>query len=398
MRLSFDDDAEQFRAELVAWLESNAPSDEAQEDHKTSSGHLPEWARAWQRKLFDNGWLVPGWPPELGGRNATPVQTMVYFEELSARRIPRALNPQGIGIVAPSILDHGTEAQKERYLLPTLRGEITWCLGMSEPDAGSDLASLRTRAVPDGDEWVVSGQKVWTSGAHDADVCFCFVRTEPDAPKHKGISVLIINMSSPGITCRPLPELVEPDYADFNEVFFDSVRVPGDALVGDRGQGWAISMTSLGHERGMLWIGQQTFLQREVESLIALGRARPALGADPIFRDAVASLWIDAQAMKVMGYRGFAKFASGRAAPEHSLLKLFASEARRRLQLVASEAIGAEAYDRSSLTEVTDVRPGTYAEGYLRSFAHTIAGGTSEIQRNIIAERVLGLPRGGVQK
>jgi alkylation response protein AidB-like acyl-CoA dehydrogenase len=394
MRLRFDDDAEAFRAELGAWLDANAPTEEAQQDIKTSSGHLPQWARDWQRKLYGDGWLVPGWPPELGGRNATPVQTMVYFEELSARRIPRALNPQGLGIVAPSILDVGSEAHKERYLVPTLRGEITWCIGMSEPDAGSDLAGLRTRAVLDGDEWVVNGQKVWTSGAHDANVCFCFVRTEPDAPKHKGISVLIIDMQTPGITCRPLPELVDPDYADFNEVFFDNVRVPADALVGDRGQGWPIASTSLGHERGMLWIGQQTFLQREVEALIELGKARPSLGADPAFRDAIADLWIDAQAMKVMGYRGFAKFAQGRAAPEHSLLKLFSAEARQRLQLVATEALGADAFDREALSAVSEIRSRSYAEGYLWSFAHTIAGGTSEIQRNIIAERVLGLPRG----
>jgi alkylation response protein AidB-like acyl-CoA dehydrogenase len=394
MRLSFDEEAEAFRAELVAWLEANAPSREIRlSEKKTSSGHLPQWARDWQRTLFDNGWLVPGWPPELGGRNATPVQTMVYFEELSTRDIPRALNPQGLGIVAPSILDHGTDEQKERYLLPTLRGEITWCLGMSEPDAGSDLAGLRTRAVLDGDEWVVNGQKVWTSGAHDSDVCFCFVRTEPDASKHKGISVLIVDMDTPGITCRPLPELTDPDYADFNEVFFDNVRVPTSALVGERGQGWSISMTSLGHERGMLWITQQTMLAREVEALVALGRRRPEIGADPLFRDAVASLWIDTEAMKVMGYRGFAKFAHGRAAPEHSLLKLFGSEARRRLALVAAEAVGAEAYDRSVLAPVAEVKQVSYGDSYLWSFAHTIAGGASEIQRNIIAERVLGLPR-----
>ncbi|MFL6239843.1 MAG: acyl-CoA dehydrogenase family protein [Actinomycetes bacterium] len=393
MRLRFDDDAEAFRAELDAWLDANAPHEDAQQDIKTSSGHLPQWARDWQRKLYDNGWLVPGWPPELGGRNATPVQTMVYFEELSRRRVPRALNPQGLGIVAPSILDFGTDAQKERYLVPTLRGEITWCLGMSEPDAGSDLAGLRTHAALDGDAWVVNGQKVWTSGAHDANYCFCFVRTEPDAPKHKGISVLIIDMATPGITCRPLPELVDPEYADFNEVFFDNVRVPADALVGERGQGWPIASTSLGHERGMLWIGQQTFLQREVEALIELGRARPEIGTDPSFREAVASLWIDATAMKVMGYRGFAKFAQGRAAPEHSLLKLYGAEARQRLQRVASDALGAQAFDRSALSNVAEVRAHSYGEGYLWSFGQTIAGGTSEIQRNIIAERVLGLPR-----
>jgi alkylation response protein AidB-like acyl-CoA dehydrogenase len=394
MRLRFDDEAEAFRAELVEWLEANAPAPEVRRaERKSSSGHLPQWARDWQRKLFDAGWLVPGWPPELGGRNATPVQTMVYFEEFSRRDIPRALNPQGLGIVAPSILDFGTDEQKERYLLPTLRGEITWCLGMSEPNAGSDLAALRTRARLDGDVWIVDGQKVWTSGAHDADVCFCFVRSEPDAPKHKGLSVLIIDMDTPGITCRPLPELTDPDNADFNEVFFDGVRVPASALIGERGQGWSIANTSLGHERGMLWIGQQVMLAREVEALVELGKQRPDIGTDPLFRDAVASLFIDAETMKVMGYRGFAKFAQGRAAPEHSLLKLFSSESRRQLARVATDAVGAEAFDRNVLTRVYEIKPGSYAETYLWLFSGTIAGGASEIQRNIIAERVLGLPR-----
>jgi alkylation response protein AidB-like acyl-CoA dehydrogenase len=205
--------------------------------------------------------------------------------------------------------------------------------------------------------------------------------------------VLLIDMSTPGITCRPLPELVDPEYADFNEVFFDNVRVPADALVGERGHGWPIASTSLGHERGMLWIGQQSFLEREVEALLEIGRDRPDLGADPLFRDAVASLWIDAQTMKVMGYRGFAKFAHGRAAPEHSLLKLFSAEGRQRLQLVATDFLGAEAFDRDALATVSEIRGRSYAEGYFWSFSGTIAGGTSEIQRNIIAERVLGLPR-----
>ena len=393
MRLSYDAEAEAFRADLGAWLDANAPSAEESAEPKRSSAHLPDWARRWQRRLFDAGWLVPGWPPELGGRNATPVQTMVYFEELSRRGLKRALNPQGLGIVAPSLHDHGTPEQQARWLLPTLRGEITWCLGMSEPGAGSDLAALRTRAVLQDDGWHVDGQKVWTSGAHDADWCFCFVRTEPDAPKHRGLSVLVIDMRSAGITCRPLPELSDPGHADFNEVFFDDVVVPADALVGERGQGWKISMTSLGHERGMLWIGQQVELERDVESLASIAADSPDLRADAAFTDALVDLWVDAQTMKVMGYRGFAKFAQGQAAPEHSILKLFGSEAQRRLSLLATEAIGAEAFDRSAVAPVVTVRPGSWADSYFWSFAQTIAGGTSEIQRNIIAERLLGLPR-----
>src|SRR3982074_1549145 len=211
MRLRFGDSEEAFRAEFVAWVEANVPPPDALHQQKLSSAHLTDIARDWQRRLFDAGWLVPGWPPELGGRNATPTEQMIYFEEIARRQIPRSLNPQGLSIIAPSIIDFGDEVQKERLALPTLRGEITWCLGMSEPGAGSDLASLATRAVRDGDKFVVNGQKVWTSGAHHADWCLCFVRTDADAPKHRGISALVIDMRSPGITCRLLPELTDPD-------------------------------------------------------------------------------------------------------------------------------------------------------------------------------------------
>ena len=232
MRLQYAPEDEAFRAELVEWLEANTPRRQMDEEPKQSSAHMPDWARVWQRQLFDNGWLVPGWPPALGGRNATPMQQMIYFEELSRRDIARSANPQGLGIIAPSINDYGTDAQKERFLLPTLRAEIAWCLGMSEPDAGSDLASLKTRATLVGDEFVVDGQKVWTSGAHHADWCLCFVRTDPDAPKHKGISALIIDMQTPGVERRPFAELSDPDHCDFNEVFFNSARVPAANLLG----------------------------------------------------------------------------------------------------------------------------------------------------------------------
>ena len=396
MRLGYDDAAESFRAELVGWLTDNLPSDELRAEPKLSSAHLPPWAKDWQRRLFDAGWLVPGWPPELGGRNATPVQTMVYFEELARRRIPRALNPQGLGIVAPSILDHGTDEQRDRYVLPTLRGEITWCLGMSEPNAGSDLASLATRAEmsADGSTFTVNGQKVWTSGAHHADYCLCFVRTDPTAKKHRGISVLIVDMKTDGITCRPLPELTDADYSDFNEVFFSDVVVPAENLLGELNTGWSISMTSLAHERGMLWIGQQTQIERSVEALVETARNdHPHLLEDATFRDAVASLYVDGQAMKFLGYRGFAKFAQGRAAPEHSILKLFGSETERRLYLVATDYLGPAAFDRREPVAGDPFREGSWADQYLRSFSNTIAGGTSEIQRNIIAERLLGLPR-----
>jgi len=210
VKLQYDADTEQFRRELVAWLEANGPPDEERlAEPVRSSAHMPGWARAWQRRLFDAGWLVPGWPPELGGRNATPVQQLVYFEEMARLPMQRSTNIQGLTIIAPSILDYGNDAQKERWLLPTMRAEISWCLGMSEPGAGSDLAALTTRAERSGADWLVNGQKVWTSGAADSDYCFCFVRTDPNLPKHRGISVLIIDMRSPGVDVRPLPELTD---------------------------------------------------------------------------------------------------------------------------------------------------------------------------------------------
>jgi alkylation response protein AidB-like acyl-CoA dehydrogenase len=396
MRLRYAPEDEAFRAELDAWLDEHQPSEERIREPKQSSAHMPPWARAWQRALFDAGWLVPGWPPELGGRNATPTQQMIYFEEMSSRDILRSANPQGLGIIAPSIHDYGTPEQQERFLVPTLRAEISWCLGMSEPGAGSDLASLKTRAELVDDEFVVNGQKVWTSGAHHADWCLCFVRTDRDAPKHQGISALIVDTSSPGIERRPFPELSEPNLCDFNEVFFSDVRVPKENLVGPLNGGWPITQGSLAHERAMLWINYAYDVQRMVRALVALGKTegsdgRP-LGENAHFRDAVAGFYVDAQALMTMGYRGFSKFLKGKAAPEHSLLKLYGSEALQASLLFGAEALGLDALDLDQYGP-SMWREGAWAIQYLRSFSATIPGGTSEIQRNIIAERVLGLPR-----
>jgi alkylation response protein AidB-like acyl-CoA dehydrogenase len=396
VRLRYGEAEEQFRRDLDAWLDEHAPPPEVVRQPKQSSADLPQWARQWQRTLFDHGWLVPGWPPELGGRNASPAEQMIYFEELSKRDIHRSLNPQGIGIVAPSIKDYGTPEQQERFLVPTLRAEIAWCIGMSEPGAGSDLAALSTRAVLDGDHFVVNGQKVWTSGAHHADWCLCFVRTDPDAPKHKGISALIIDMKTPGVECRPFPELSEPDYYDFNEVFLTDVVVPRDNLVGELNKGWPITQGSLAHERAMLWIDYAYLVDRGVGELIGLGdRAAPDGGVlrdDPRFRDQVAGFYIDAQALSLLGYRGFAKFMRGRASPEHSLLKLYGSETLQKCLAAGAEALGPDGLDMAILGP-SMWRDGSWATQWLRSFSGTIPGGTSEIQRNIIAERVLGLPR-----
>src|ERR1700753_4207914 len=252
VQLTFDSDVEEFRAEFSAFLDENLPPASETLERPRSVSHMPQWARRWQRLLFDNGWLLPGQPPEFGGRNATVVQQFVHLEELCRRRIYHSLNPQGVNIVAASLLTFGSDEQKHRWAVPILRAEITASLGMSEPSAGSDLASLRTRAVLDDGHFVVNGQKVWTSGAHDADVLLTFVRTNPDVPKHKGISALLIPTDTPGVTRRPFADICGQDNLDFNEVFFEDVKVPAENLVGPLNQGWRVANGSLGHERQIM--------------------------------------------------------------------------------------------------------------------------------------------------
>jgi alkylation response protein AidB-like acyl-CoA dehydrogenase len=393
VRLTFGDEVEAFRQEFLAWLADNRPTDdEMAAEPAVSSAHLPDWARRWTRRMFDAGWLVPGWPPDRGGRNAGPVETLVYMEELTKAGIPRTTNPQGLGIVAPSILDYGSEAQIRDYAMPILRGERAACLGMSEPGAGSDLASLSTRAVLDGDRFVINGQKVWTSGANYADFCFLFCRTDPDAPKHKGISVVLVHMDTPGITVRPLAQIAKPEHPDLNEVFFADVVVPTENLVGQMNNGWAMASGSLAHERGMVWLSSVMTLEDDVASVLAeapaeLERLAPAERA--IVADGLVASIIDSAAARCMGYRGFAKLVRGGSAPEQALMKAFTSEARQRLALRAAELSGDHAVDIGP----SGTNDESWIERFFTSFGGTIAAGSSEIQRNIIAEKILGLPR-----
>ncbi|MEE2852916.1 MAG: acyl-CoA dehydrogenase family protein [Actinomycetota bacterium] len=394
MQLTFDAEVEAFRAEFVAFLDAHLPSEAEAFLRPQSSSDVPEWARRWQRLLFDSGWLQPGNPPEFGGRNATLLQQYVYHEELSRRRIYQSFNPQGVGIIAASLLSFGTPEQKRRWAVPILRAEITASLGMSEPGAGSDLASLKTRAVrssdSDGDHFVVNGQKVWTSGAHHADVLLTFVRTDPDAPKHKGISALLIPTDSPGVVRRPFASMGDIDDVDFNEVFFTDVRVPAENLVGELNAGWRVATGSLGHERAMLWLDYADMLHAlTVES-------HPS---GPVQRDHYATLVMDFYAMRLLGSATLAKAARGEEdVPAQSVLKLLGSEAMQR---ASEDALAAKDGDGLALRAVTapfaplnlDSHYGSWFDRYTRTFAATIAGGTSEIQRNIIAERVLGLPR-----
>ncbi|WP_179475766.1 acyl-CoA dehydrogenase family protein [Mycolicibacterium vinylchloridicum] len=391
MQLNFDTEIEGFRDEFVEFLDHNLPDEaEACTERPRSSAHVPPWARRWQRLLFDNGWLQPAYAPEFGGRNATVVEQYVYFEELSRRRIYQTFNPQGVGIIAASLIHFGTREQHRRWAVPILRAEIVAALGMSEPGAGSDLASLRTRAVLDGDAFVVNGQKVWTSGAHDADVIFTLVRTDPDAPKHKGISVLMIPTDSIGLTRRPFASACGLDDIDFNEVFFNDVRVPAENLVGELNQGWQVANGSLGHERTLLWLSYADRLQEFIDDW------RPASALD---RDHYATLIMDTWALRLLGSAELGRAAREEGHPASmSVLKLLGSEAIQSAAEHALASAGSRGLaDPEQTAEFNPFSLESYTSSwftrYLRSFGATIAGGTSEIQRNIIAQRVLGLPR-----
>ena len=390
MRLTFDADVEAFRAELVTFLDAHLPADAEAIERPRSSSHIPGWARRWQRLLFDQGWLLPGNPPEFGGRNATLLEQYVYLQELGRRHIYRSFNPQGVGIIAASLLTFGTREQKQRWAVPILRAEITASLGMSEPGAGSDLASLKTRAVLDGDHFVVNGQKVWTSGAHDADVLLTFVRTDPDKPKHKGISVLLIPTDTPGVVRRPFASMCDGDEVDFNEVFFTDARVPAENLVGELNDGWRVATGSLGHERVMLWMGYVDLLHELTADFT------PSASLEP---DRYATLVMDSYALRLLGSAALARAACGEEdIPAQSVLKLLGSEALQRATEDALNAAGEDGLVQRAVTAPfaalnLDSHYRGWFDRYARTFAATIAGGTSEIQRNIIAERILGMPR-----
>ena len=390
MQLTFDADVEAFRAEFAAFLDEHLPPEAETVERPRSSAHVPVWARRWQRLLFDSGWLLPGNPPEFGGRNATLLQQYVYTEELGRRRVYQSFNPQGVGIIAASLLTFGTPEQKRRWAVPILRADITASLGMSEPGAGSDLASLKTRAVADGDHFVVNGQKVWTSGAHDADVLLTFVRTDASAPKHKGISALMIPTDTPGVVRRPFASMCDSDELDFNEVFFTDVRVPAENLVGQLNGGWRVANGSLGHERIMLWTGYVDLLHELTADFAPAGNVQ---------RDRYATLVMDAYALRLLGSAALARAARGEEdVPAQSVLKLLGSEALQQASEVALNAAGADGLTYRAVTAPfaplnLDSHYRSWFDRYARTFAATIAGGTSEVQRNIIAERVLGLPR-----
>ena len=386
MNLSYTADEERFRAELRAWLEANPAGPEPE--------RLDDWVahgKAWQRKLYEAGWCGIAWPAEYGGRGASLIQQIIFQEEIARAQAPLPINLAGLTMGGPVLIAHGTEKQKRRHLQRILAADEIWCQGFSEPGAGSDLAALRTRAVLDGDHFVVTGQKVWTSFARYADWCMVLVRTNPDAPKHRGITFLLVDMHSPGVSVRPLRQISGDE--DFNEVFFDDVRVPRANVIGTIDAGWDIAITCLMHERQTLTFSRQLQSAVALTDMVDMARER-GVSRDPLVRQALASAVVDSHAMRYTAYRNLTRALRGEVpGPEGSIEKLFWSEMYQRQVETSVRLLGQHGILLRGSAHAVD--EGRWPHLLLYSRGRTIAAGTSEVQRNIIAERVLRLPRGG---
>jgi alkylation response protein AidB-like acyl-CoA dehydrogenase len=390
MDLSYSPAEERFRTELRAWLAENPAGPEPEE--------LDDWVRygkAWQRRLQAAGWCGIAWPQEYGGRGATLVEQVIFQEEMARAKTPMLINLAGLTMGGPVLIAHGTEEQKRRHLQRILSAEEIWCQGFSEPNAGSDLAALKTRAELDGDDFVVNGQKVWTSFARYADWCMLLVRTDAEAPKHKGITFLLVDMHSPGVTVRPLRQINGAE--DFNEVFFEDVRVPRGNVVGRVNGGWEIAITTLMHERATLTFSRQLQSRVALADLIALAGRWQVSGVlatrDPLVRQRLAQAIIESSGIRYTAYRSLTKaLRGGTPGPEGSMEKLFWSEMYQRMLEDGLGMQGPYGQLVKGSRHVPD--DGMWPNLMLYSRGRTIAAGSSEIQRNIIAERVLGLPRG----
>jgi alkylation response protein AidB-like acyl-CoA dehydrogenase len=389
-------DQEAFRERVRAWLKINVPADW---QRKVGSSDVPrpeayEFLRRWQRALYDAGFIGLTWPKEAGGQGLTFMEELILHEEMALAKAPPILNILGVGMAGPTIVAYGTPAQQRRYPAKILSCEEIWCQGYSEPNSGSDLAALQTRAVKDGEYYVINGQKVWTSLAHIADWMMLLARTDPDAPKHKGITYFLLDMKSPGVTVKPLKQITgDPE---FNEVFFDNVRVHESQVLGEVNGGWGVGLTTLMYERLALGFGLQVRLRITLESLIDLARKAEKSGRvvtkDPVMRQKLAQLWIDTESLKYTGARAITKLLKGEMpGPEASAGKMVWVETHQKLQELAMEIEGP--YSQLMKGSEWALDGGSWQYTFLRSRANSIEGGTTEIQKNIIGERVLGLPK-----
>jgi alkylation response protein AidB-like acyl-CoA dehydrogenase len=398
MDFTLTPEQQSFRDEVRDWLTRNLPHSWLERLRGGSDVPRPEaydFLREWQRKMYDAGFVGLTWPKEYGGRGLTFMEEMILQEEMAFHKAPPVLNILAIGMAGPTIIAYGTEEQKKRYPAKMLSCEEIWCQGYSEPNAGSDLAALQTRAVRDGEYYVVNGQKVWTSLAHVADWMMLLARTDSDVPKHKGITYFLLDMHSPGITVKPLRQITGD--AEFNEVYFDNVRVHESQILGGLNNGWAVGLTTLMYERLALGFGLQVRLRIALDGLIELARQTVRNGA-PLTRDAVmrqklAQLWIDTEVFKYTGARAITKLLKGELpGPEASTGKMMWVEGHQQLQELAMEIEGP--YSQLTKGSSWAMADGLWQHTFLRSRANSVEGGTTEIQKNIIGERVLGLPKG----
>jgi alkylation response protein AidB-like acyl-CoA dehydrogenase len=399
MDFAYSAEEEAFRQDLRAWLSVNLPAHRAQyppsDDELTLHPDASfDSSLAWHRRLHAGHWIGADWPREHGGRGAGIIERMILNEELIAAGAPPGVNTIGLAMVGPAVMHHGTPAQQRRWLAPILSGDEIWCQGFSEPGAGSDLAALSTRAVPDGDGFVVSGQKVWTSNAHHSHYCILLVRTDPAAAKHRGLSCLLVDMRSPGITIRPLRQITGD--AEFNEVFFDGVRVPGAHLLGRLHGGWEVAITVLMYER--MALGSTMILHPFIDRVLELARRAPGPGgaksaaADPLLRQRLAEMYLLGRLVRLTGLRYLTRQLRGQPpGAEGSVVKLTFTDAYRLMAECATQIVGP--YHQLWRGEARAPEDGRWAFQSLFALRFGIAGGTTEVQKNIVGERLLGLPR-----
>ena len=403
MDLTYPRVAEEFRAVIGRWLAENLPEGWGEPGFSMTQEEKKAFNHEWTAKLFDGGWICASWPAEYGGKGLTLLQQVVLTEEFARVGAPLRADFFGDTLVGPTILQWGTEEQKQKFIPGILKGEIAWCQGFSEPDAGSDLAGLKTRAVLDGDEWVVNGQKVWTTQAHYADYIFLLARTDPDAPKHAGISYLLVPMKQEGVEVRPIEQI--DGSAEFNEVFFNNVRCPKDNVIGGVNNGWKVAMTTLGFERGTSSTTGHRRFQKEFDQILELARGK-GRDRDPLTRQRLARSWSNIKIMQINGYRTLTDVLNGTHTTSKlgACNKMFWSEAHQATMELAMDIYGMEGQILQVAGDTETLLPGArraragYPVDNLQSIyffsrSETIWGGTAEIQRNIVGERALGLPK-----
>ena len=376
-----------FRDEVRTWLEENVVGEYAALGGRGGSGDETygfDVRREWERELSRGGWTCVGWPVEYGGRGASIPQQVIFNEEYVRAKAPGRVGVLGEGLLGPTVIYYGTDQQRARFLPPIVAGEELWCQGYSEPNAGSDLASLATRAELDGDEWVITGQKVWTSLAHTADWCFVMCRTDAASARHKGLSYLLVPMDQPGIEVRPITQITAT--SEFNEVFFDGARTAAANVLGAPGQGWEVGLATLAFERGVGLLGHLLSFRREFDSLLDEARASGRV-TEPVLRDRLVKSFIELEALRLTTLRSLTGIDGPVAPPEASILKLFWASWHQEFGELAMDVLG-----MASTVTGEEYDLGPEHRTFMFSRSETIYGGSNEIQRNIIGERVLGLP------